>query len=327
MSNFFQSGSATLPGSNTQIPIMAPITSSSGKHRPISQSVHPQNPLAANNQTTVMVTPALNAEIPAQVTQNNQNFAGMQDILTSLCTLVQNQQAQLNSVSNNNSSYPNVPRLNNNYIKPIPVPRWEIPFNGDTQDVKLRRFLNKVKFLASAEGITLDNVLRDIHHLLKGNAYNWYYPRRHNFSSWLIFEQAIAAEFIRPDYDEFIIEKIKSFKQQNEDFSSFYSQIEMLFVDLEEPFPDMTKLRIVKRNLSAFYRDKILLLDITTTQQLYDICKKIQNGWNDTNNFTFRRRNDINEHYVHSSSDMGTNTDHSVQFHLFQLWIYRPQIS
>jgi hypothetical protein len=244
--------------------------------------------------------------------------------------MLQTQQSQINALTSSQGSNSRItnqsqttPHTNDSisneapnpfYRKPIPVNRWNISFSGDNRDLQLRRFLNKLKFLASAEGVTLDNVLRDIHHLLKGSAYNWYYPRRLVFLSWQAFEQAIVDEFIRPDHDDFLLEKIKNFRQNNESFSNFFSQIEMMFEDLEEHLSDSAKLKIIKRNLNNFYKDKIVLLNIASTNDLYQICKKIQNEWNNTSNFyqpDGRRRQDINEHNLNFTKETGTNTESS----------------
>jgi hypothetical protein len=82
------------------------------------------------------------------------------------------------------------------YRAPIPVPNWKIFYTGGggKNSTSLKHFLNQVEYEAETERISLDFVLMDIHHLLKDDAYRWFFPKRNQFYSWADFKTAIQEQ-------------------------------------------------------------------------------------------------------------------------------------
>ncbi len=142
----------------------------------------------------------------------------------------------------------------------------------------MKHFLNQVEYEAETERISLDFVLMDIHHLLKDDAYRWFFPKRNQFYSWADFKTAIQEQFLDDDHDELIKQNLEDCKQgNNEHFSKFLSRFELLADELQVPLNDSEKLRKLKKNVNLHFAEKVHMMDFNNCNGFIAACRKVQN--------------------------------------------------
>lgn len=191
----------------------------------------------------------------------------------------QNQNVNSNNNSLNNSASVSevdelFTRLNLNNNRKIHMHRWNISFSGNGHGLSLNEFLTRINIYARAEKVPESQMLANIHLLLKDKAEHWYWGNINEFYSWRTFVEAIKKEFLPQNYDFFVREEIQNRIQgQNESFSSFITDMKILFQRVDPPLDERYKLYIVRRNMLTDYGAFLTINKIRTLNDLVDICR------------------------------------------------------
>jgi hypothetical protein len=121
-----------------------------------------------------------------------------------------------------NSTMINVPNqsfLSSRTSKPVPVYKWGLSFNGKTS---LPAFLEKANDLMVARGLTQEELFRSAYDLFEEPALTWYRFVRDGIGDWQSLVKLLKKNFLPPDYDERLLDEIKSRYQSRDESPAIY---------------------------------------------------------------------------------------------------------
>lgn len=207
------------------------------------------------------------------------------------------------------SSESNSPdRFRNRYRKSR-VHDWDLSFSGDSRSIQVEDFLSRIKKLAHHEGVSNKELLLNIHHRLKGEAYDWWFTREDRFTRWEKFEDEIRFRYGNPNRDRGIRAQIRELKQKKgETFIAYVTEVEKLNQCLHRPFSSRTLFELIWENMRPHYRSRLSVLDIDDLEDLIRLNHKIDA--NDPNFYKPIHGNrgeihhiDVNDSYSDCSDD------------------------
>lgn len=156
------------------------------------------------------------------------------------------------------------------------VEKWKLRFSGDPRGTSVENFLFKATKLAEREGISKQELLRDIHILLEGAASDWFFTYVDGLLTWEDFQSGITYRFGNPNKDQGIRSKIQERKQQRgESFIAFVSEIEKLNLMLSQPLSRRRKFEVIWDNMRQHYRSKISIVRVKDLNHLIDLNYRI----------------------------------------------------
>ncbi|XP_062704244.1 uncharacterized protein LOC134286619 [Aedes albopictus] len=156
------------------------------------------------------------------------------------------------------------------------IEKWNLHFGGDSRSTSLEDFIYKVKVLASMNRIPDNQLLSNIHLLLRGDASNWFFTYYQPSWTWSIFETRIRFRFGNPNQDQGNRQRIYDRKQQKgETFIAFVTEIERLNKLLTKPLSNHRKFEIVWENMRPHYRSKLACFSIRDLDQLVQVNYRI----------------------------------------------------
>ena len=80
--------------------------------------------------------------------------------------------------------------------------KWHLTFSGDIRHRSLEDFLHKIRRLARMDRIAENVLLRRVHTILRGVAYDWYLCYSDEFLTWENFVEKIWYMFGNPNKDQ-----------------------------------------------------------------------------------------------------------------------------
>lgn len=161
----------------------------------------------------------------------------------------------------------------------VPVNSWGINFSGDSKGLQLHEFLSQVKVYQRSEGISSNELLYSVIHLLSGRAKLWYLSNHEKFNSWSEFELAIKQEFLPENYEYMLFSEISNRVQKGyETFAEYMTHMQAAFNCISVPLSEQFKLFIVMKNLLPKYSDAIAPFDIRSLAELSIICRRIDSA-------------------------------------------------
>lgn len=198
--------------------------------------------------------PALNANIPYNIDQNIDRGIPNQE---------QRRQPQRQVEDND--------RYNR-----IPLRKWPISFSGDSNGPSLNDFLTRVEIFARSERTTEHELHVQIFHLLKGRAQDWYLGNHQRFQNWNELVYGLRQQYLPVNYDYLVREEIQSrFQAKNESFSSFMTDMNILFQRVYPPVDENYRLFIVRRNMLPEYSFQLSTVVIHSIDHLTMLCKQM----------------------------------------------------
>jgi Retrotransposon gag protein len=167
--------------------------------------------------------------------------------------------------------------------KHVPVIRWGIQFHGETKDLSLGAFLERVKELMESRHITEDQMWLEASDLFTGPALVWYRSARRRLTSWKELLTELEREFQPHNYDEQLkIEISRRTQGAEERLGIYFASLDNLFYRLTRPLSQHEQLSIAKRNLLPYYADRLLFQDIPNMAALRHLCQQIEHARQET---------------------------------------------
>jgi hypothetical protein len=123
------------------------------------------------------------------------------------------------------------------------------------------------------------DVVRGMKILLTGEAREWFRLVVLETNSWSCFYERLKREFLPKDFAETALNRLKSFKQSEQEsialsvarFNTFDQRAKLL----PEELPVSEKLRTIKRNIRPYYQDKIWDKEVNSIDRLFDLYDSI----------------------------------------------------
>lgn len=193
------------------------------------------------------------------------------------------------------------------YYRKSRVENWDLTFSGDSKSIQVEDFLNRVKKLARHEGVSDNELLRNIHHRLKGEAFDWWFTREDRFSHWNRFEDEIRFRYGNPNRDRGIRAQIRELKQRKgETFVAYVTEVEKLNQCLQRPFSSRTIFELIWENMRPHYRSRLSVMDIYDLEHLIRVNHKI-----DANDPNFYRPLNNVRTEIHNIEAFGSEHEYS----------------
>lgn len=170
------------------------------------------------------------------------------------------------------------PRLpSRNVSRIVPIFKWGVQFNGSGE---LMVFLERVEEMREARGVSKETLFKSAIDLFSEKALSWYRSVRSEVVSWDSLVGLLKRDFIHPDHDDMLLDKIKARKQERgEDVCIYISVMKNLFARMCESPSEEFKLKIIKRNLLNHFISRLSLNDVGSIAELSTMCKKIENSF------------------------------------------------
>jgi hypothetical protein len=136
-------------------------------------------------------------------------------------------------------------------VESVPVYKWGVSYDGRSN---LVAFLEKVKDLTVARGVTEDELFRSAYDLFTEPALTWYRSVRDTVGSWNQLVTLLKTNFLPSDYDETIWETLQSrFQRSDEPTAIYVAAMTNTFKRVTiTPGPE-EQLRLIKRKILPRY--------------------------------------------------------------------------
>lgn len=172
--------------------------------------------------------------------------------------------------------------------KSVPINQWGISFSGEGTGTHLYDFLSQVSLFQRSEGVSDDEMVYSIVHLLAGRAKLWYISVCDQFEGWAQIVYAMKREFLPENYDFLLFTDINNrVQKENESFGEYMTHMLALFKCLSLPLDEGHRLFIVRKNLLPRYALAIAPLSLRNLSDLNAACRRIDNATSLTNRHAF----------------------------------------
>ncbi|XP_060536007.1 uncharacterized protein LOC132707976 [Cylas formicarius] len=159
-----------------------------------------------------------------------------------------------------------VPRSSGSFV---PIHKWNVFFNGSGS---VTSFIEDIEHLAESRGVTEDQLFHSAYEILRGDARDWYTPRRRSFLDWLDLRQKLRDAFLPLNYDEDLLDDIKRRTQgQDERLLLYVTRMQNLFMKLSSSKPsESEQVNIIRRNLLPHLQVALSFQEIATIESLLE---------------------------------------------------------
>lgn len=159
----------------------------------------------------------------------------------------------------------------------VPVYKWDVKFSGTKGGQSVIAFIERVRELRIARGVTFEQLFDGAVDLFKEPALSWFRNIRDTISSWFELERRVIDTFVPPNYDEMLLDEIKARKQlTSESFTTYINLIRMKFSYLLVPVPVYYQISIIRRNLVQSIVQQLSLVEIYSYEDLEKYCRLIE---------------------------------------------------
>lgn len=167
-----------------------------------------------------------------------------------------------------------------------------------------RTFTTRLEELRKARKISEEAIYTGFPELLEGPALDWFRANRSHLNSYKEVVKTLLVDFDIPDLDFKLLQEIRSRTQaKTETIVIFLSTVLGMFERLNKTISDEEKLDILTRNIRPEYSKELALHDITTIDQLKDLCKRIE--------LAKARADNFKEPVIATTTLKNTNTKYS----------------
>ena len=156
----------------------------------------------------------------------------------------------------------------------VPVHKWGLKFNGESRDMTVTAFLERVDELRVARGVAERDLFRSAADLFEGKVLNWFRTVRDRCHTWSDLSKLLQQHYLPPDYKARLFDEILSRTQgPNEKIIEYLSSMTTLF-NRHGDIAESVRLSIVSRNLAPFYTEQ--LPEVQSISELEIECLKLE---------------------------------------------------
>lgn len=163
----------------------------------------------------------------------------------------------------------------------IPVNKWRILFSGQTNrernELSIHEFLAQINMFRHSEGIQEAELLRQVIHLLRGDALAWYETVYYTIYTWREFVMALKRKFLPHDYSFSLLDEIaRRYQGQSEAVGLYINDMERKFRAMPKPMDEAHRVFMIRKNLLPSYREAIAASRTSTVTQLEEVCRLVE---------------------------------------------------
>lgn len=167
---------------------------------------------------------------------------------------------------------------NNLYQKSIPVYKWNISFDGSGS---VTSFIEEVEQLAESRHVSRMQLFQSAYELLRGDARDWYLPRKSNFETWEDFKRGLRDDFLPLNYEENLLEEIKRRTQGlDERFMLYITRMQNLFKKLTVKKPtEKEQIEIIRKRMLPHFQTALTFEETLTIEDLLTKGKRAEQNY------------------------------------------------
>lgn len=169
-----------------------------------------------------------------------------------------------------------------NRTNAIPIHKWNIYFSGESKresktELSLNEFLYTIQVQCEVQNISDDELLSQIHWLLRGSAKTWYYASYRSFDTYEHFVEKIRRRFLSHDHVfESWSELCNRVQGRDESALAFLSKMVVLFQALPMPIDVDTQISVIRRGLKPEIGNIIAPWQINSIADLEEKLSRLQ---------------------------------------------------
>lgn len=183
------------------------------------------------------------------------------------------------ATQNQNSTALPVLMNNLNLNKRVNFSAWGLTFSGDSDTMGLNAFLERIEELSEAHNVSEDDLFRGAIEIFEGKALIFYRALKGKVKDWKTLCEHFREEFLPRDYTERLWEQIKTRTQgEKESITIYVAYMTNLFNRCSASINEAIKLKILRKNILPFYQTQLGLIDISTVDELIELCKRIEDS-------------------------------------------------
>lgn len=157
-----------------------------------------------------------------------------------------------------------------------PVHNWNFKFSGDGLGLSLSDFFAEVAIYARSDNVNEAQLFTSAIYLFSGNARTWYRSNAQRFRNWAELVNGLRNEYLPANYDFLVREEITARVQKtDESFSTFMTDMNLLFQKVYPPLDQAYQLYIIKRNMLPQYSFQLSTVIINSVDQLVALCRQM----------------------------------------------------
>lgn len=161
--------------------------------------------------------------------------------------------------------------------KTVPVEKWNLKFTGESSDLSLSAFLERVEELRIARNATHIDLFNSAVDLFSGKALIWYRSVKGSIQDWSSLITLLREQFQPPDYNDRLFEEVNRRTQGSQKSLGMYLAVmNKMFNRLTVGVSEKTKLKILLRNITPFYQQQLGLTEIKTIEELLKFGRIIE---------------------------------------------------
>lgn len=158
----------------------------------------------------------------------------------------------------------------------VPIYKWGLKYSGKMGE-SINSFLRDVEEHCRSRNVNQKQLLQSAGDLFAETAKMWYRANFKQFSSWDQLVAALKIEFLSPNYDEELYERIKKRTQSpQESVGMYFAIMTTLFEDLNIKLSEKVRIKIIKANLLPLYQNQLALNKPDSLEELKNLCKKLE---------------------------------------------------
>lgn len=156
------------------------------------------------------------------------------------------------------------------------VSQWNLQYDGLSG---VNSFLDGIEELRVACGFSKSQLMGVAVVLFKGTALDWYRANMRPSYSWDDLAALLKVSFLPGEYEEDLCSDIRSRTQgQCERTNAFIAVMQNLFNKLSEKPSELTRMRIIRRNLLPYIQKQLALHDFRSMGELIATCQRIEDA-------------------------------------------------
>lgn len=160
-------------------------------------------------------------------------------------------------------------------VKSGRVEKFGVVFDGNQNKLSVDDFVFRVEHLQWSNQIPWNEVLRDFHLLVSGEAHEWYWlqVKGGKVPNWESLKQALFSRYKTPkSYLEATRNLIDRKQQPGESVDSFFHSFNLLCSRLEQPISEFELIKIAKSNVKESLGRLVFPMFVSTLEQLRIAC-------------------------------------------------------
>lgn len=161
--------------------------------------------------------------------------------------------------------------------KTIPVHKWNVKFSAKSDSLSINAFLEQVEDLRLSRNVSKEELFHSAIELFEGDALTWYRAVRKQVSSWDDLTKRMKEEFLPPMSADTLWKQILERTQgSNESIGLYVAVMTALFDRMPTTVSEPLRLQVLRRNIIPFYQERLALMDIQTSFELIELCRKLE---------------------------------------------------